>query len=68
MGKSKLYSMLLSVVIAFGLWLYVVNNVSQETEATFYNIPVAFEREAALDERMLGELKKVLGDENVVIK
>ena len=53
MGKSKLYSMLLSVVIAFGLWLYVVNNVSQETEATFYNIPVAFEREAALDERNL---------------
>ena len=53
MGRNKLYSMVLSLVIAFGLWLYVVNNVSQETEATFYNIPVAFEREATLDERNL---------------
>jgi len=53
MGKNKLYSMILSLVIAFGLWLYVVNNVSQETEATFYNIPVAFEREATLEERNL---------------
>ena len=53
MGKNKLYSMMLSLVIAFGLWLYVVNNVSQETDATFYNIPVAFEREATLEERNL---------------
>lgn len=53
MGKNKLYSVLLSVIIAFGLWLYVVNNVSQETEATFFNIPVTFEREGALDEQNL---------------
>lgn len=53
MGKNKLYSILLSVVIAFGLWLYVVNNVSQETEASFFNIPVTFEREGALEEQNL---------------
>lgn len=53
MAKNKLYSGILSIVIAFGLWLYVVNNVSQETEDTFYNIPVALEGDAVLDERNL---------------
>ena len=53
MAKNKLYSGILSIVIAFGLWLYVVNNVSQETEDTFYNIPVVMEGDAVLDERNL---------------
>lgn len=53
MTKSKVYSALLSVVIAFGLWLYVVNNVSQEAEDTFYNIPVILENDAVLEERNL---------------
>lgn len=53
MGKNKLYSMLLSVLAAFCLWLYVVNNVSQETEETFYNIPVVLEGEAVLEDRNL---------------
>lgn len=51
--NKKFSSVLLSVVIALGLWLFVVNTVSQETEATFYNIPVAFEREGVLEERNL---------------
>lgn len=51
MRKNKLYSMILSVVIAFGLWLYVVNNVSQEATETIYNIPVALEGEAVLEDR-----------------
>ena len=29
MAKNKLYSMILSIVVAFGLWLYVINNVSE---------------------------------------
>ena len=39
MKRNKLYSMLLSIVVAFGLWLYVKNNVSIEDNNTFYNIP-----------------------------
>ena len=53
MEKNKVYSIILSVVISFGLWLYVVNNVSVEDEATFYNIPVVLEGEAVLAERNL---------------
>lgn len=53
MRKTKLYSLLLSVVIAFGLWLYVVTNVSQGDDKTFYNIPVVMEGESVLNERNL---------------
>ncbi len=53
MGKNKLYSIILSVVIAFGLWLYVINNVSEQADWTFYNIPVVREGEAVLSERNL---------------
>ena len=45
MRNNKLYSILLSVIVSFGLWLYVVNNVSVEDEITFYDIPVVLERE-----------------------
>ena len=51
--KNKLTSVVLSVVIAFGLWLYVVTNVSMEDEDTFYNIPVVMEGETALLDRNL---------------
>lgn len=53
MRKSKLYSVVLSVAIAFGLWLYVVSNVSQQNDLTFYNIPVVREGESVLNERNL---------------
>ena len=53
MKKNKIYSMILSVMVAFGLWLYVVNNVSSEMDATFNNIPVVREGEAVLKERNL---------------
>lgn len=48
--KSKFTSILLSVAIAFGMWLYVVSTVSQEHEDTFYNIPVVLTGESALAE------------------
>lgn len=51
MMKSKITSMLLSLVIAFGLWLYVVTNVSTEDEYTFYNIPVVMEGEIVLNDQ-----------------
>ena len=48
MLRSKFTSMLLSVIIAFALWLYVVNNVSQEADYTLYNVPVVMEGESVL--------------------
>jgi hypothetical protein len=53
MMKSKATSVILSVIIAFGLWLYVVTNVSQEAEYTIYNIPVIMEGETVLNENNL---------------
>ena len=53
MKRNKLYSMLLSVVVAFALWLYVSNNVSIEDSNTFYNIPVVMEGESVLNEENL---------------
>lgn len=53
MRKSKLTSVLLSVVVAFGLWMYVINYVSPESEETYYNIPVVMEGETVLNENGL---------------
>ncbi len=53
MNNNKVYSVILSVIVAFGLWLYVVNNVSQEDDVTFYNIPVVMAGETALNENNL---------------
>ena len=53
MRRSKLMSLLLAFGIAIGLWLYVVTNVSVESETTFHDIPVQFEGETALEEREL---------------
>ena len=51
--KSKVWSVLLSVLIAFGMWLYVINFISPGSDETYYNIPVVFEGETALKEREL---------------
>ena len=53
MRRTKLYSLLLSIFVAFGLWLYVVTNVSQGDDKTFYNVPVVMEGESVLNERNL---------------
>ena len=53
MRKNKLTSVLLSVVVAFGLWMYVINYVSPESEETYYNIPVVMEGETVLHENGL---------------
>jgi len=49
----KVSSAVLSLVIAFGLWWYVVNNVSKEDDITFNNIPVVWEGESLLNEQNL---------------
>lgn len=51
--KNKMIFGLLSVVIAFGLWVYVVTVVSPESEATFYNVPVILSNESVLSEKGL---------------
>ena len=51
--RNKILSGLLSVAVAFGLWLYVITYVSYNDENTFYNIPVVFEGEAVLNDRGL---------------
>ncbi len=53
MRKNRFYSIVLSLLIAFGLWTYVVTTVSQEDDATFYNIPIVLEGEASLAEKNL---------------
>ena len=53
MAKNKLYSIILSVVVAFALWLYVINNVSEKADWHFYNIPVVRAGESVLSERNL---------------
>ena len=51
--KNRFASVLLSVAIAFGLWLYVITYVSPNSEETYYNIPVVLEGESVLNERGL---------------
>lgn len=51
--KSKILSLLLSVCIALGMWLYVITVESPGSTETKYNIPVVFEGETLLRERGL---------------
>ena len=51
--KNKILTGLLSVAIALGLWLYVVTVVSPNSDKHFYNIPVALQGEALLQDRGL---------------
>lgn len=53
MKKDKILSMLLSLIIALGLWLYVVTTVSTESTETYNDISVTFEGETILTERNL---------------
>lgn len=46
--KNKVLYILLSLVIATGLWLYVVTVVNPGWEETYYNIPVVLENEDIL--------------------
>lgn len=51
--ERKVTSLILSAVVAFGLWWYVVHNVSMEDDITFNNIPVVREGESILNENNL---------------
>lgn len=49
--KNKALAFLLSAVVAFGLWLYVITVVSPESEKTYYDIPVVMQNKNILSER-----------------
>ncbi len=51
--KRKVIYVLLSAVIAFGLWAYVITVVSPEWEETYYNIPVILQNETILNDHGL---------------
>lgn len=51
--KNKFITILLSIVIAFGMWLYVVTVVDPESEASYYDVPVAFSGVTQLADRNL---------------
>ena len=53
MQRNKLLKILVSAVIAFVLWVYVISVVSPGSEKTYYNIPVTFQNENVLAERNL---------------
>ena len=50
---KKALGILLSAVVAFGLWLYVITVVSPESEKTYYDIPVVLQNANLLTERGL---------------
>ena len=51
--ETRITSAILSLLIAFSLWWYVVHNVSVEDDITFNNIPVVREGESILNEENL---------------
>lgn len=53
MKHNKIGSILISLAIAFGLWLYVITVVSPDQERVYNNIPVTFQNSGTLTERGL---------------
>ena len=53
MKKNKIMMFLLSIVIAFGLWTYVITVENPESDNTYHNIPVVLMNEEALTQRGL---------------
>ena len=49
--KNKVFTVLLSVVLAVVLWAYVITVERPESESTFYNIPIILDGEDVLKER-----------------
>ena len=48
MKNNKIWTAVLSIAIAIGLWFYVVTVVKPESTNTYYNIPVVLEGESIL--------------------
>ena len=62
--RNKIGSFLLSIIVAFGMWFYVVNNVSTEQERPFTNVKVVLEGESVLRTRNL----MIISDTNLEVR
>lgn len=51
--NNRIFKILLSVVLAFVLWSYVVTVQRTDTKQTFYNVPVVLDGESVLEDRGL---------------
>ena len=51
--KNKFLAFLLSLAVAFGLWLFVITVVSPESEKTYFDIPVVLQNKEVLSQRGL---------------
>ena len=51
--KNKVLMAVVSVLISFGLWLYVITVISPGSEKTYYDIPIILQNESVLTERGL---------------
>jgi YbbR domain-containing protein len=51
--KNRIATFALALLIAFGLWVYVITVDNPEFEKTYYDIPVYFQNETALTNRGL---------------
>lgn len=67
MTRNKLGALLLSFVIALGLWMYVRTYVNTDYEQTLYNVPVALEGESILTERQLMLLSEEEHEVNIKV-
>lgn len=65
MLQNKIVRLLLSIVVALGLWFYVITAVSTEYDQTFSNIPVVFQGQALLEDR--GLMVMTEGDPTVTL-
>ncbi len=59
--KNKAFAVLLSLVLAFGLWAYVITVVNPEYEETYQNIPVVLQNESILADRGLMVVSQTQG-------
>lgn len=53
MLKSKKFTFILSLIIAIGLWIYVIGEINPSTDRTFKNIPVTLTYENMLRDKGL---------------
>lgn len=51
--NNKIVRALVSLLIAFGLWVYVISVVNPESEQTYYNVPVVLNGSNILESRGL---------------
>lgn len=61
--KNKLLTALLSIALAFGLWLYVVTVVAPESEQTYQDVPVKLHGSNILESRGL----MLISDESMTL-